>query len=269
MNQLKKKAKIAAPAAPAEQQEEKGIWMDSYSSGGYQTQPSSGWGAPSGYMTAAEIMAGTNASVTTATDYVVNHAHSSQFAGFSSWLAASTGSTNAIIASTGTGSSTPTSGATYTVLTNWGGSGAPSTYLGGLSAGASSGVFTIPYDCEMSLGAQVTFSAAIPSGVEVTNENAGWRAAQIVLQRAITSPAGVTTTSQYPIAQFSCQPSANSAIDTVLPLFAQGDFLRGDQVWVQVAQNSGASLLVATDVRTQFRGDVIQVFGKPALVHAP
>ncbi|ELR18303.1 uncharacterized protein ACA1_371280 [Acanthamoeba castellanii str. Neff] len=69
------------------------------------------------------------------------------------------------------------------------------------------------------------------------------RSIQIVLKRGATP---------YVIAQDTKQPSANSAIPMVLHAQTLGNFIAGDEIWVQAAQTSTVALPLAVGVATKF-----------------
>lgn len=133
----------------------------------------------------------------------------------------------------GTATSIPT-GATYTTIAGWDAPAAsPHLALGQVQTG---NLYKVPFTMSYGIGAQVTFDA---SG----NNNAGYRALRIVLKRGIT---------EYIIGQKTVQPEANSAIDTSLEINTVVNCLFGDEILVRVAQTGGASLPLATGVRTRF-----------------
>jgi hypothetical protein len=240
----KKQTKIGKPkayVAPEQQQqvEERG-WQQGYDPyGGYSYGSGQNCsGQLSGYSTAAQILSGnTSSSSSSSTDCgcddtdtpTITSAHKAYS---SVWLGPATGTTAVSVASSA--ASSPV----YQVLTAWSTAGAPSLSIGQVSAtGSTTGYYVVPYTMQFLVRAQATFPAS-------NANNAGMRSIQIVLVRG---------TSSYVIGQDTIQPSANNAIDTVVKADAVGGFIVGDQIYVQVAQTSGAaqSLSMST-AGTQF-----------------
>ncbi|ELR21825.1 uncharacterized protein ACA1_386230 [Acanthamoeba castellanii str. Neff] len=100
----------------------------------------------------------------------------------------------------------------------------------------TTGKYMVAFASQYEVGAAVTFAA---SGAN----NARQRSIQIILKRG---------TNTYVIAQDTKQPSANSAIPTVLYAQTLGNFIAGDEIWVQASQTSTVALPLAVGVATKF-----------------
>lgn len=207
---VKKLTPVSKPVATSGELER---WLSGYSpyTSYGQTGPAYTGGSSGnivGYQTASEIMNGTAGTFVDITSAITS-------------------------VELGAATSIPT-GATYTTIAAWDAPAAsPHLVLGQLqSATAYKVAFTMSYG----IGAQVTFDAA-------GNNNAGYRAMQIVLKRGIT---------EFVIGQKTAQPEANSAIDTSLEINTVVNCLFGDEILIRVAQTGGVSLPLATGVRTRF-----------------
>lgn len=123
-------------------------------------------------------------------------------------------------------------------------SSVPQLFMGSMTSNAS-GVFTVPASGTYLVNAQISYSIVLES----QPSNIGFRAAQLLLTR--TNPStGATTT--YVIASEEIIPSANVVYDSVLHLQTLGQFIRGDTLALQTAQNSSYTLTVAPGVSTQW-----------------
>jgi hypothetical protein len=123
---------------------------------------------------------------------------------------------------------------TYAPILAWSLTGSPNLATGPVVV--TTGKYMVAFASQYEVSATVTFAT---SGAN----NAGQRSIQIVLKRG---------TNTYVIAQDTKQPSANSAIPTVLHAQTLGNFIAGDKIWVQSAQTSTVALPLAVGVATKF-----------------
>lgn len=123
---------------------------------------------------------------------------------------------------------------TYAPILAWYSTGSPNLAAGPVVV--TTGKYMVAFASQYEVGTTVTFAA---SGAN----NAGQLSIQIVLKRG---------TNTYVIAQDTKQPSANSAIPTVLYAQTLGNFIAGDEIWVQSAQTSTVALPLAVGVATKF-----------------
>ncbi|ELR21845.1 uncharacterized protein ACA1_386540 [Acanthamoeba castellanii str. Neff] len=100
----------------------------------------------------------------------------------------------------------------------------------------TTGKYMVAFASQYEVGAAVTFAA-------LGANNAGQRSIQIILKRS---------TNTYIIMQDTKQPSANLAIPMVLYTQTLGNFITGDEIWVQASQTSTVALPLAIGVATKF-----------------
>jgi hypothetical protein len=123
---------------------------------------------------------------------------------------------------------------TYAPILAWSSTGSLNLAAGPVIM--TTGKYMVAFALQYEVSATVTFTA-------LGANNASQRSIQIVLKRG---------TNTYVIAQDTKQPLANLAIPTVLHAQTLGNFIAGDEIWVQSAQTSTVALPLAVSVATKF-----------------